>query len=450
MKRFVSIAAAAALTIWCGAALAQILPEKPEVKTFDNGLTVVTLPWNSPGMVAYYSLVRTGSRDETDAGHTGFAHLFEHMMFRGTKRFPKERYEAKIQEFGADNNAFTWFDLTCFTVTLPTEALPELIEIEADRFQNLDYSEADFKTETGAVLGEYKMNAANPGMVMEEKLLETAFERHTYGHTTIGYLEDVEAMPGYYRYSRRFHKRFYSPDNTTLIVVGDFDRDAVLAKIEAEYGTWKGKRRKTRAKKEKPQTAPREVHIPWKGTTAPKMTIAYKIPAFDPAGASAAIEVLSHLLFGESSPLYKKLVVDDRKVVSMRASNGIFAPLARDPFLFQVDITLAEGTTFDEVQEAVDAAIAEVASGEVPTRRIEAVKSHARYYFELGLETPADVAVTFAMLMSATGDPDAVERFGKSLSEVNARQVTDAAKEFLTEDRRTTVTLAPARDGGEK
>ncbi len=449
MKRLLLLSACLALCLASANVQALILPQKPQVETLGNGLTVVTVPWDSPGMVSYFSLVRTGSRDEVDRNHTGFAHLFEHMMFRGTRRMPKKKYEAKIQEFGADNNAFTWLDLTCFTITVPREVLPELIEIEADRFRKLHYSEADFKTETGAVLGEYNMNASNPALIMEEKLLETAFERHTYGHTTMGYIADVKAMPGYYRYSRRFHRRFYTPDNTTLIVVGDFDRDALIKKIEDQYGSWKGKRRKTRAKIERPQKAPRSVHVDWSGPTAPKMTIAYKIPAFAPGPNSAALEVLAHLVFGESSPLYRKLVVEDRKVISMEASHGIFAPLTRDPFLFKVDIMLREGTTFDEVRDAVTAAVEKVTNGKIPDNRIDAVKSHARYYFELGLETPSDVAVALAMLISATGDPDSLEGFARSLSEVTPADVTDAAEKFLTEKRRTVVTLS-TKEGGSK
>jgi len=428
------------------AAAAQVLPEPPKVEKLKNGLTVITLPWDSPGMVAFYSMVRTGSRDETDKGHTGFAHLFEHMMFRGTERYPKDLYEAKIQEFGADNNAFTWYDLTCFTVVLPTEALPELIEIEADRFQNLDYSEEDFKTETGAVLGEYNLYAANPGLKMEEKLNEMAFEKHTYGHTVIGYLADVKKMPGYYKYSKQFHRRFYTPDNTYLIVVGDFDRAAVLEKIEAEYGSWKGKRKKTRAKLEKPQKKPRSVHVPWDGPTAAKMTIAYKIPAFGLDRRSAAITVLTELLFGESSPLYRELVVEQQKLISLGASHNEF----RDPFLLQVDATLKDGTTFDEIQEAVTAAIAKVAGGEIAAGRVDAVKSHARYAFQLGLETPKDVAGAIAILLSATGDPNAVDKYAKALSEVTVDDVVAAARELLTEQRRSVVTMSSKQEGGAK
>ena len=449
MKRFMFLLIIIGFCLAVTDLSAQALTEKPGVNKLDNGLTVVTLPWNSPGMTSYYTLVRTGSRDETDKNHTGFAHLFEHLMFRGTKAYPKDVYEAKIQEFGADNNAFTWLDLTCFTVTLPSSVLPEIIKIEADRFRNLEYSEADFKTETGAVLGEYGMGASNPSMIMNEKLSETAFKRHTYGHTTIGYIKDVKNMPKYYKYSKRFHKWFYTPDNVTIIVAGDFDKAALLKNIEAAYGSWKGKRKKTVVKKEKEQTTPRFVHVEWEGASAPKMTVAYKIPAFKTNADSAALEILSHLVFGETSPLYKKLVLNEQKVVSMSASHGIFAPLSRDPHLFRVNLTLKDGVTFKEIEDEITAAIAHAADGQISTERIDEVKSHSRYGFELSLETPGDVAVTIAMLMSATGDPDSVDKFVQALSATTPDDIKKVASSYLTEKRRTVVTLAP-KEGGAK
>ncbi|MCP4603611.1 MAG: insulinase family protein [Proteobacteria bacterium] len=440
-----------ALGLWLVAAssAAQVLPAKPRVEHLKNGLTVVMVPWDSPGMVAYFSLVRAGSRDETDKGRTGFAHLFEHMMFQGTERFPREQYEAKSLEFGTDNNAITSMDLTLYQVLLPTEVLSEVIEIEADRFQNLKFTAADYQTETGAVLGEYNKNSSNPGMLMFEKLLETAFTKHTYGHTPMGYIEDVKAMPKYHRYAEKFHRWFYTPDNVTIAVVGDFDSDAVLKKIEDEYGKWKGKRRKTRTKKEPEQTAPRSTHISWKGATPPKMFLTYKIPEFSPGSESAAFEVIAGLAFSESSPLYRKLVVEEQKVLDLEAYHSVSWSPSSDPFLFFVDVTLKKGTTFDEVTEAVTQAIAEVADGKVPIERIEAVKSNVRYDFLLDLETPADVAYAITKLMSATNDPNSLDAFGKALTEVTPEDVVGAAKTYLTEERRTVVTLA-SEEGGEK
>ena len=135
-------------------AAAQVLPHPVTVDRLPNGLTVVTAPFDSPGIVAHYIVVRVGSRNEVESGRTGFAHLFEHMMFRGTERFPSQEYERLIQSLGADNNANTSSDRTCYTTVLPTAALPTLVDVEADRFQNLAYAVEGFQTEAHTTHGE--------------------------------------------------------------------------------------------------------------------------------------------------------------------------------------------------------------------------------------------------------------------------------------------------------
>jgi zinc protease len=255
-------------------------PQRPVTERLPNGLTVVHVPWDSPGMVAYYTLVRVGSRDEVEPGHSGFAHLFEHMMFRGTERMPAAEYERRIQALGADNNAYTTQDFTLYTVTAPASALDEVVAIEADRFQHLSYDEEQFKTETGAVLGEYHKSASHPFLRMWEALSEMAFKRHTYGHTTLGYLRDIEAMPGRYAYSRRFFRRFYTPDNTTLVVAGDVDRAELMARVREHYGGWRGRRHRTRIPSE-PEPARGAVrHIEWEGTSPPRILMGYRTPGF--------------------------------------------------------------------------------------------------------------------------------------------------------------------------
>src|ERR1700678_4446448 len=147
----------------------------------DNGLPLVTLPYASPGVVTYFTLVRAGSRDEVEPGKSGYAPLFEHLMFRGSEKIPAAEYERRMQAMGADNNAFTTGDYTLFIPTLPKESLPELVQIEADRFMHLSYAESAYKDETGAVLGEYNKTASSPTLAMEEALRSIAFTVHTYG-----------------------------------------------------------------------------------------------------------------------------------------------------------------------------------------------------------------------------------------------------------------------------
>ncbi len=177
-----------------------------------NGLRLVTIPTDSPNLVSVFLVVQTGSRNEVEAGKTGFAHLFEHMMFRGTDKYPPEKYDEMLKRAGAASNASTSDDLTVFHTTFSKEDLPQILDMEADRFQNLKYSLDAFKTETGAVLGEYNKNSANPGSKLEEVLRDTAFDRHTYKHTTMGFLKDVQDMPSQYDYSLKFFDRYYRPN----------------------------------------------------------------------------------------------------------------------------------------------------------------------------------------------------------------------------------------------
>src|SRR3954447_6180330 len=144
-------------------------------KTLPNGLRVYAVAYDSPGLVAYYSVVRTGSRNEVEPGKSGFAHFFEHMMFRGTEKYSQEAYNAVIKEMGADSNAYTSDDLTVYHILAGKTALPKIAEIEADRFQHLTYKEPEFQKEARAVLGEYNKNASNPMEKMAEVLYDNAY-----------------------------------------------------------------------------------------------------------------------------------------------------------------------------------------------------------------------------------------------------------------------------------
>src|ERR1700678_1501920 len=207
-------------------AAAQTAPEKifPYAYSQDdlaNGLRIVTVPTDFPNIVAVYIVVQAGSRNEVEPGHTGFAHLFEHLMFKGTEKYSRQQYNDAIKRMGGDSNAFTTSDFTCFYTIFSKEDLPPVLAMEADRFQNLKYSEAEFKTETLAVLGEYNKNASNPFQKLNEALLDTAYATHTYKHTTMGFLKDVQDMPSQYEYSQKFFSRYYRPEYVTIIVAGD-------------------------------------------------------------------------------------------------------------------------------------------------------------------------------------------------------------------------------------
>ena len=423
----------------CAVALAA-LPFTPTVDRLDNGLTVVTVPTDAQGIVAYYTVVRVGARDEVEKGRTGFAHFFEHMMFRGTERFSSHAWSAVLQGHGADSNAYTTADYTAYYAVAPKAALASIVDIEADRFQLLKYSEQDFKTEAGAVLGEYNKSYSDPGMKLWEALAQTAFTGHTYGHTVIGYLEDVKAMPTGFDYSRSFFERFYTPDNTTILVVGDVDRAELLSLVRAKYGEWKGTRHAPEVPVEPPQEAPREQHLTWDAPTPARLTVAWKVPGYTTTAIdTAALDVAGQLLFGETSPLFRKLVLEERKVLSMEESGGWHR---RDPHLYLVESKFQDASIRDGLVTEIQAAVDALAKGEVDVKRLEDVKSHARYGRLMRLETVGEVAGYLAGIIGVAGDVGAAERYFDQLAKVTAADVQRIAAEQLTANRRTVLSIA--------
>ena len=173
-----------------------IFPYTYTIETLPNGLKVIMIPMESPGLVSYYSVVRTGSRDEVEPGKTGFAHFFEHMMFRGTKKYPGPVRDSIVTSIGASGNAYTSDDITAYYYNFAAEDLERVIELEGDRFQNLHYEEGVFQTEAGAVYGEYRKNITSPFAVLSEKMKELAYDVHTYEGAGHGFLRDQAGREG--------------------------------------------------------------------------------------------------------------------------------------------------------------------------------------------------------------------------------------------------------------
>jgi zinc protease len=216
----------------------KILPYPIHQQKLANGLNVVTVPFDSPGLAAFYIVVRVGSRNEIEDGVTGFAHFFEHMMFRGTDKYPREEYNRVLKMTGAGANANTSLDRTIYHMTGNVDYLEKMFELESDRFMNLNYPEHDFKVEAGAVKGEYTKNFASPYQQLYEKLLSTAFDSHTYKHTTMGFFKDIVDMPNQYQYSLKFFDRYYRPEYSTIVVVGDVKAEKVNMLAEKYFGKW--------------------------------------------------------------------------------------------------------------------------------------------------------------------------------------------------------------------
>jgi zinc protease len=427
-----------ALMLAAGTAGAGVFPYAYQTHALDNGLHVVLVPMPSHGLVGYYSVVRTGSRDEVEPGHSGFAHLFEHMMFRGTERYPGPVYDSLTTSLGANTNAYTTDDYTCYYMNFASVDLPRVIELEADRFQNLSYDVPAFQTETGAVYGEYRKNRTDPEEVLDEAIRDKAFDVHTYKHTTIGFERDVAAMPTMYDYSKSFFARFYRPENVVIVVAGDFDPKATLAEIRARYAGWKPGYTAPKVVPEPEQTAERSLEVSYPGRTLPILSIAWKGPGFDPASREvAAAQMLGDLLFGETSDLYNDLVLKRRLV--QRLTPGFAA--SRDPGLSAVNALVTSDANLTPVREAIDGAVAKLqASGPDPSL-LEDLKRRARYRFLMALDTPARVGGGLARLIALTGGIEGVDRYFETLAQVTPDDVKQAAKRYLTRGRRTVAVL---------
>ncbi len=433
------------------AAVALALAAKSSEKAFPyaydqydlaNGLRLITVPTDFPNVVAVHIVVHVGSRNEVEPGKSGFAHFFEHMMFRGTKRFPKEKYEAVLREAGAASNAYTADDRTVYHTTFSKEDLETILEMEADRFQNLDYSPEAFRTEALAVLGEYNKNAASPMMKLHERLRETAFDRHTYRHTTMGFLKDIQDMPNQYAYSRQFFDRYYRPEYTTIIVAGDVRPEEVRRLVEKHWGGWKRGAYEAKIPAEPPQRAPRSAHVEWHSPTLPWVWVAYKGPAYsDTERDQVALDLISFLGFSESSPLYKKLVLEEQSVDVLEASN----PDQIDPYLFTVMARVKKVEDVPRIRDEILATLAAFRETPVAPERLEAVKNHLRYEFALRLDNSAAIADTLAHYVSLRRTPETVNRVYDLYRQVTARDVQEIARKYFVDSGRTIVTLSAGR-----
>src|SRR5438128_9450417 len=169
----------------------KLFPYNYTIDDLENGLRLVTVPTDFPNMVALYIVVQTGSRNEVEPGKSGYAHLFEHIMFRGSENYTPDQRDLILKKAGAESNATTNQDRTTYYETFSKEDLDPVMKLEADRFQRLKYPEPAYKTETLAVLGEYNKSSADPTEKLDEVVYATAFTKHTYAHTTMGFTIDI-------------------------------------------------------------------------------------------------------------------------------------------------------------------------------------------------------------------------------------------------------------------
>lgn len=424
----------------------KILPYDIQQKQLKNGLNVVSVQYDSPGIAAFYIVVRVGSRNEIEKGVTGFAHFFEHMMFRGTDKYPKEKYSAELKLIGASANANTSNDRTVYHMTGDASKLEKMFELESDRFQNLHYSEHDFKTEAGAVKGEYTKNISSPYSQSDEDLQNTAFQVHTYKHTTMGFLPDIVDMPNQYEYSKTFFDRFYRPEYCTLVVIGDVTAEKVNNLAEKYFGNWKRGSYQAEIPVEPEQKETRYTHLK-NGSIPPYLTLNYKGPAFnDKKIDMPALDVFSSIVFSQTSDLYKKLVLEESKVRFI--GGGAFD--SRDPNLFSIQASLVSVDNLQYVKDAVVAEIEKVKKEGVSQADLDRAKSFLKYSFAMRIDTPDNIANSLSHYIQLTGDPESVNRIYSLYDKVTVEDIKKVAQKYFVPEGLTIATISGMETGGVK
>jgi len=416
----------------------KILPYPIYQHKLDNGLNVVTVPFDSPGLAAFYIVTRVGARNEVEPGVTGFAHFFEHMMFRGTDNYSKEQYSAALKSTGAAANANTTQDRTLYHMTGNADKLELMFELESDRFMNLNYSEHEFKTEAGAVKGEYTKNFASPYSQINEKRSETAFTTHTYSHTTMGYFKDIVDMPNQYEYSKKFFDRYYRPEYNTVLVVGDVTPKQVNALSQKYFGQWQRGSYQSVVPVEPEQTEARYVHLQ-NGSIPAYFSMSYKGPAFSDSDIDMpALDALASMVFSDTSELNKKLVIEEQKIRFI--GGGAFD--SRDPGLFTIQVSMVDKDDMAYVMAEIEKAIAKVKTDGVDAALLERTKSNLKYGFAMGIDTPDSIAGSLSHYIQLTGDPESINRLYSLYDKVTVEDIKKVANKYFNPDHLTIATIS--------
>jgi len=415
-----------------------ILPFKAAEKTLPNGLKVIVVPTGFPNIVSLQIPVQTGSRNEVEAGKSGFAHFFEHMMFRGTKAYSPEVYNAIITKAGARQNAYTSDDLTNYHVTFAKEDLEKILEIEADRFKNLSYSEEVFKTEARAVLGEYNKNSQSPIRKIIEVQRDAAYTTHPYKHTTMGFIKDIEDMPNQFEYAKTFFSRWYRPERTTIIVAGDVEPNRVFSLVEKYWSDWQKGTFTVDIPQETTHNGPIYAHVPWTSPTLPWVTVAFHGPSAFQVQDQAAMDTMFDLSFGQTSDLYKRLVEQEQKVDQLFQFGGPNF----DPTLFTVFARVKNPADAVYVRDEILRTFADLRAKKIDAKRVEDAKSNARYSFVRALDNTESIASTLASYAHFERSYGTLNRYFRELLTVSPDVIQSVANKYFTDKNLVVTTLS--------
>jgi zinc protease len=410
--------------------------------TLPNGLQVVYLEDHSTPITHLAIWYHVGSKDEK-AGRTGFAHLFEHLMFKGSKNVRPDQHPSLITSVGGQSNAYTDEDATVYWETVPSQYLPLVLWMEADRMASLDVSDEKFKTEREVVKEERRMRYENqPYGRLPEIIFDKAFTTHPYKHQTIGTMADLEAAS--IEDVRAFHDTYYVPNNATVALVGDFDTQQAKALVEQYLGLVpKGKPVPRDIAAEPPHQAEERYTVtePW---PLPAVVVSYHI-TFDGNPDSYPLHILAKILSdGDSSRIYRALVYD--KQLALAAFGE--AKLIEHPNLFYAVAIAQPGHKPEEVQQALLDEVDRVKTDGVTAEELNRAKRQFARDYIFGRETVQQKALQLAHAIVIHNDIKTADGEFDLFQNVTQADVQRVARTYFTPEARMLLTVMPTSPAG--
>jgi zinc protease len=411
--------------------------------TLSNGLEVILLEDHEVPVINLQVWYHVGGKDE-QPGHTGFAHLFEHLMFKGSAHVGPEEHSRIIEGIGGFDNASTYDDYTNFFETFPSNYLERVLWLEADRMGSLNVDETNFKSEREVVKEELRVRVENqPYGHLEQDLRAAAFTVHGYHHTAIGSKEDLDRAT--LEDVRNFFNTYYKPNNATLIIVGDFNSGEALNWTKKYFeGIPPSDKPIPRIDKpEPPQTEERTVKKSYTNTPLPAVVIGYKIPArYSPD--AYPLDLASNILAGgESSRLYQTLVYKEQIAVQ----SGGFGNFTEDPNLFWAYAIMNQGHTAEEGEKAIVAILGGLKTEPVDAKEFQKAENQEISGYILGRGTDAEKAEALGAAAVIGKDPDLVNTELDRYLKVTPADLQRVAKDYFVAQHSTVLIVTSAAPG---
>jgi len=437
----------ASLAILGGCSHWQAKPQHEEVNYFGsmkvhryelaNGLKILIVEDHSAPTFAYQTWFKVGSRDEV-RGLTGLAHLFEHMMFKGTKNNKEGTFDRMLEMAGAEGeNAFTSRDYTGYVQNLPSDKLDLIAGLEADRMVNLIVNDESLSKEREVVQNERRLRKENnPDGQLYQRLYEVAYKTHPYQWPVIGYEKDLNDAS---RDScENFYKRFYAPNNATVVIVGDVDHERALATVKKYYGALKPSKMDRPVRPEEgPQAAERSETLAIK-TPVEKLMLGYHGTDVN-AADFPALEVLRNILAGgKGARLYKRLI-DAGYATGVEIEN----PDMTDPGIFLLSVNMQKGKTAKQALPLIEKELNDIASGNMSTEELSRAVSMHRFSIFDGMVSNHAKAQFLGYYETVAGSFERGVGIVNALNQVDASQVAGVTKKYFQKSTRTTIIGTP-------